>query len=57
MEDAFCRSKGYYRNALADENRPRTLTDPVVVRWWGLFEADEQASSGANDNSYQVNPR
>ena len=21
MEDAFCRSKGYYRNALADENR------------------------------------
>lgn len=22
MQDAFCRSKGYYRNALADENRP-----------------------------------
>ncbi len=36
---------------------PVTLTDPVVVRWWGLFEGDEQASSGANDNSYQVNPR
>ena len=28
MEDAFCRSKGYYRNASADENRPRYTHRP-----------------------------
>jgi len=28
VEDAFCRSKGYYRNALADENRWDEKVDP-----------------------------
>jgi hypothetical protein len=42
--------------SIVDETKAVTLTDPVVVGWSWLLEADEEASRRVNDISHRVNP-